>query len=128
MNAAGRVNRPRAISAPPTISSQAAASSIGGRGSGAPGCGMGKWKTFIRPCSMKSRATTIRKTLSTRGAHTDNLSICRFLGWVRPLPSSGPGVLVGHPLDGDIVGLAAAQDGHLGDLEDLARHRQLGRA
>ena len=38
-----------------------------GRGSGAPGCGAGKWNNFIRPCSMNNRAVMILKVLSTRG-------------------------------------------------------------
>src|SRR5438874_1337081 len=42
--------------------------------------------------------------------------------------SGRPGLVLGHALDGDIVGLAGTQDGHLRHLDDPARHRQFRRA
>src|SRR6476469_2830772 len=74
MNATSRVNRPTAMSAPPMPSIQAAATRMVGGGSGAPGCGTGKWSSFASPCSMNSRAVMMRRTARSCGS---NRSRCR---------------------------------------------------
>jgi hypothetical protein len=80
MKAATRVKRPKAIKAPPATSIIAAASKSSGSGSGAPGWAAGKWKSFIKPCSMKSKAAKIRRAASAFGDQADSfdMMVCSF--------------------------------------------------
>src|SRR5215207_9925729 len=71
--ATGRVNRPSRRSGPPTSSSRPAIQDMvvieAGLGWG------GKPSSFWVPCRRKIRAATMRRMLSTRGAHSEKVSV-----------------------------------------------------
>src|SRR5690348_10143833 len=70
MNAAMRVKRPIATRIPATHSMTPAATYNGG--SGCIGNGTGKAKNLDRPCSRKSRPTTMRSTASSCGCQRES--------------------------------------------------------
>src|SRR5215204_6808458 len=77
MKAIGRVNRPNTRNGLPTISSTPAnqlSDSISGLGR----VGGGNPSSFWVPCSKKISAATMRRMLSTRGAHSARVSL-RFI-------------------------------------------------
>ena len=66
-----RVNNPKSISNPPKNSDTPATHFKGGNELEAACCVDGKPKSFSLPCSIKSKAAAMRKTLNKRGVHLE---------------------------------------------------------
>jgi hypothetical protein len=80
-----------AIKPPPATSIIAALYSRAGKGSAAPGWSAGKWKSFIRPCSVKSNAVMIRIKARAYGDQASSFDMMLLLFKAPDPPSQSAG-------------------------------------